>query len=467
MGDLSGKLHKGEANTARRPSNSFENTESRLAVCGNKGITLVEIIVSMLILAIIIVPLLSSFVTAGRANLAVRNNTFARTVGENVLESTKLLGVEGTAMEFYKDVDGEGAEAFIMAAECSGFGEIVPEGGHESVIINNGVKKFSPQASGKYEYMITGVKQGTGIYDVKLRLDKSAYPNDYQYADLSAFTSDKTALVNPALRNSDYDYKALQYFKQLHEKYIYSKYVAIREQIEAENGEKWERYYEELDKYNEEISKGHEAVKPALPATKPVPDREEPMPDEYIKNNIKKTLDISIEEKTEDGETFFVVNSTMTYECDNTEKQFAASGDKIVKTYSGFCNNQRYSDIDSLLVLYAPFSGVDTLNLETVNIEKNTLKDMDVYIIVQSDGGESFSGPALKVNVDTAATGSIKLYSQASLDVTPATIASEKKIIHDVADSDDTIYNIDVEVYESGGTFSRRITSIQSTLVNR
>ena len=174
-----------------------------------------------------------------------------------------------------------------------------------------------------------------------------------------------------------------------------------------------------------------------------------------------------IEEKTEDGETFFVVNSTMTYECDNTEKQFAASGDKIVKTYSGFCNNQRYSDIDSLLVLYAPFSGVDTLNLETVNIEKNTLKDMDVYIIVQSDGGESFSGPALKVNVDTAATGSIKLYSQASLDVTPATIASEKKIIHDVADSDDTIYNIDVEVYESGGTFSRRITSIQSTLVNR
>ncbi len=455
-------------NKERQPRQSANSRAFRaewLDESRNKGITLVEIIVSMLILAIIIVPLLSSFVTAGKANLAVKNNSFARTVGESVIESVKLLGIEGTALEFYKDT--ESAETFIMAAECSGFGEIVPVGGHESVVTNNGIKKFSPQASGIYEYMITGVKQGTGTYDVKLKLDKNAYPNDYQYADLSAFASDKTALVNPALRNSDYDYKALQYFKQLHERYLYSKYVTIRDQIEAENGEKWEQYYEELDRYNEEISQGHEAVKPELPQTKPIPDREEALPDEYIKNNIKKTLDISIKEKVEGGNTIYIVDSTMTYECDNTLRQFAATNDVIVKTYSGYCSDQGYADIESLLVMYAPFSGIDTLNLETVNIKKETLRDIDVYIIVQSDRDVSASGSALNVNVDTAATGSINLYSQASLDVTPATISSERKLIHDVADSADTIYNIDVEVYEAGGTFSSLITSIKSTLVNR
>lgn len=431
----------------------------------NRGITLVEIIVSMLILAIIIVPLLSSFVTASKTNLVVRDNSYARTVGESVIESVKLLGVEGTALEFYKDAGDTG---FLMAPNCSGFGETVPDGGHGSVITQDGLKKFSPQASGKYEYSITGIKQGSSTYDVKLRLDNTIYPNEYQYADLSAFASGSTALINPALQNSDYDYRALQYFKQLHERYQYSKYVVERDKIEAENGKKWEEYYEALDAYNEEIAKGNEdAVMPSRPVNQPVPAQDELLSDALIKNHISKTLDISIEEKTDAYGTEYVLNSTMTYECDNTSRQYAASGDKITKIYSGYCTEQRYSDISSLLVLYSPFSGAGSLNLETVNIKKDTPKDMDVYIIVQSGSDTVFDGPALKVNVDTGIPDKIRLYSQAALDVTPATIANEKKLIHTTDTADDTIYNIDVEVYEGGGTYSRLVTTINSTLINR
>ncbi|MCI8308099.1 MAG: prepilin-type N-terminal cleavage/methylation domain-containing protein [Lachnospiraceae bacterium] len=434
---------------------------------GNKGITLVEIVVSMLILAIIIVPLLSAFVAAGKANHTVRSNSYARIAGESIVESVKILGVEGTALEFYKDIDEEGGDAFLMAAECSGFGENIPEGGHPSVVETDGIHAFFAQDSGQYEYRITGIRQGTGVYDAILKIQRATYLNDYQYADLSAFASDKTALINPALQNSDYDYRALQYFKQLNEKHLYAKYVEQREIIESENGKKWSQYYEALDKYNEEIEKGNEAVKPALPDTKPIPEKEPPLADEYIKSNIRKTLDITIDEKMEDGENHFIINSTMTYECDNTSRQFAAAEDTIVKKYSGYCNNQKYADIRSLLVLYSPFAGVDALNLETVNIEKNTAGEIDAYIIVQSDSDEDFSGSALNVNVTTPAIDKIKLFSQARLAVTPATITHEQKLIHNMDGSDDTLYNIDVEVYEDGGTFGKLITSIKSTFVDR
>lgn len=429
----------------------------------NRGMTLVEIIVCMLILMIIIVPLLSSFVTANKANLVVKDSSYARTVGESVLESVKLLGVEGTALEFYK---AEGDSEFLIAPNYTGFSETVPAGGHSSVITHDGVKEFSPQASGKYEYNITGIRQGSSAYDVKLKLDSTVYPNDYTYADLSAFASGSTALVNPTLQNSDYDYKALQYFKQMHERYQYAKYVLKRNEIESENGKKWEEYYEALDLYNEEIAKGHEAVMPSRPVNEPVPAQDPLLSDAVIRNNIRKILDISIEEKTDAYGTEYVIHSTMTYTCDNASRQYAATEDKITKTYSGYCNNQRYTDISSLLVLYSPFSGVGSLNLETVNITKTTSKDIDAYIIVQSDSDAALAGPALKVNV-TGAVGNIRLYSQAALDVTPATIEKHEHTLISDAGPDDTIYNVDVEVYEGGGTYGRLVTTINSTLVNR
>lgn len=429
----------------------------------NRGITLVEIIVSILILAIIIVPLLASFVTAGKTNLAVKDNSYARAVGESVIETVKHLGVEGTALEFYKDA-GDGT--FLMASSCSGFAETVPDGGHASVMIGEGIKKFLPQDSGRYEYTITGIRQGSSTYDVKLKLDNTVYPNDYQYADLSAFTSERTALINPAVRNSDYDYKAFQYFKQMHERYQYNKYVAERDKIEAENGKKWEAYYEALDIYNEEIAKGHEAVMPTPPENNPSPVQDTLLPDEFIRKDIEKTIDISIEEKAGEDGPEYVVNSTMTYTCDNASRQYASSEDILSKTYSGYCTDQKYADISSLLVLYSPFSGLDSLNRETININKDTAGDMDIYIIVQSDSGTDMDSSSLNVNVTTGAIDKIRLYSQAALNVTPANIHHERKIIDNVAGSHDTLYNIDVEVYEGGGTFGRLITTLKSTFVN-
>ena len=67
----------------------------------NKGITLIEIIVSLLVLMIIMVPLLSGFVTSIQANRTAKANAYAKNVAEGVMEGVKKLGIKKTAEQFY------------------------------------------------------------------------------------------------------------------------------------------------------------------------------------------------------------------------------------------------------------------------------------------------------------------------------------------------------------------------------
>ena len=197
----------------------------------NKGVTLVEVIVSLLILSIIIVPLLSGFVTAGQVNRATKEQINAKAIGESVIESTKLLGIEGTAMEFHKDIS-EG-DSFMFATDYESADEVIAEGGHPSVVEIEGTKRFSRQNSGRYEYLIKGVKYGVSTYDVVLELDNSAYMNAANvYADVSAYNSDTSAIINPVVSGSEYDYRAFRYFKNMHDRYTYSQYIIDRGKVE-------------------------------------------------------------------------------------------------------------------------------------------------------------------------------------------------------------------------------------------
>lgn len=433
----------------------------------NKGVTLVEVIVSLLILSIIIVPLLSGFVTAGNANRATKEQIHAKTIGESVVESAKLLGVEGTAMEFYKNVSpGNG---FVFASDYDNYEEKISEGGHPSIVEIEGVKKFSRQHSGRYEYIIKGVKYGTSTYDVVLELDNTAYKNAenaYVYADLSAYNSETSAIINPVLSGSDYDYRAFQYFKNLHDGYTYSKYADEREKVEERNALLWEKYYDELEKYNDSLAAGMPAQKPDEPVTEPIPVRPPLLSDEYIKRNIKKTVDISINEKQGLSGKEYIVNSTITYECDNSDRQYAQNGDVITKTYSGYCNNKQYNQIESLVLIYSPFVSAEELNREYIRIKKDTSEYMDVYIVVQTSEEADYSKSKLNVKVDTSDIDKIKLFSQAQLATTPGNISCEQNLINYVS-LGDSLYNVTAKVYRGGGTFKQCITTIDSTLVDK
>lgn len=444
----------------------------------NKGISLIEVIVSMLILMIIVVPLLSGFATARKSNETAKANTYARAVGESVVESVKLLGLEGTAKEFYKTA---GTDDFIMAASYSGFNEVLPldESGNTmpaSVIVDaNGVKRFSPRSTGEYEYKITGVKQGVDTYDVKLKISNTAYSgsgsiNSYLYADMSAFNATTTAVINPVLATSTYEYKALQYFKTMHERYKYSVYAAGRDEIDMRNADKLAEYYWKYEEYE----KGN-ASEPPFPILEPVPTQEPTVGEDVVVQDITKTLTVDLKKESVVEGSEYTLNSSMVFYCDNSADEntgtrlYAAAGNVLSKTYSGYCSSQRYDNLETLLILYTPFSSIDTLNRETIVIDKKTPGPLDIYLVIQADENASFAGKErinIDVSDDSVDVDNINVYCQAK--VNTADLSEEQcheYIISDMSAGDDTLYNIDVEVYRAGTT--DLVQTVKSTFVNK
>lgn len=84
----------------------------------NSGFSLVELLIAVTILAIIVTPLLHSFLTSIRTNAKARNTMHATAIAEDVMEEFEAYGIDGMR-EIYKnagyteqldaDVDGDGA----------------------------------------------------------------------------------------------------------------------------------------------------------------------------------------------------------------------------------------------------------------------------------------------------------------------------------------------------------------------
>ena len=117
----------------------------------NSGITMIEVLITVAILAIVVVPCLSSFVVAQRGNVLARQTADAYTQASNLMETLKGVKqpVEEQPVEEQPGGDGEGEislspwqEAVLAAmAELNGTTKVVtafaqaPEG-QEYVIVS-------------------------------------------------------------------------------------------------------------------------------------------------------------------------------------------------------------------------------------------------------------------------------------------------------------------------------------------
>ena len=75
----------------------------------NRGTSLVELIVALLILMIVTVSLLQMFTSASRVNTVNARNVSADAVAENVMEAVKTFGIKNSAIEIWKYNTGENA----------------------------------------------------------------------------------------------------------------------------------------------------------------------------------------------------------------------------------------------------------------------------------------------------------------------------------------------------------------------
>ena len=71
----------------------------------NRGMTLVELLVAIVLLAIVVVPLLHTFVSSARANQKARERLRLTTAAQDIMEGLKADSIEELAYQFnYPDV---------------------------------------------------------------------------------------------------------------------------------------------------------------------------------------------------------------------------------------------------------------------------------------------------------------------------------------------------------------------------
>lgn len=151
---------------------------NRFCRADNRGVSFVEVIVSMLILAIAVIPLLGCFMMSLKVNAKSRQAMSATIVAQNVMECVKEYAKSDVKIE-----DGSGIEKYL------------PDTYAES---------FSPTSTYGL-FTLSNVREGVNDYYVEIKYDQSAFQasdksgiNDQEIPDLTTLDADSTVVVCPS-----------------------------------------------------------------------------------------------------------------------------------------------------------------------------------------------------------------------------------------------------------------------------
>lgn len=139
----------------------------------NKGFTLVEVLVAILILAIIVVPLLSAFVMSAKTNAKARQTLRATTLAQNVMEELKAYSLETSAGHH----NGTETGNFVVAAATQKYETVrYADGVHKVVTAvkdaSTGEVTVTGREEEQYDFVLRGVKQENAEFDVEISVRK-------------------------------------------------------------------------------------------------------------------------------------------------------------------------------------------------------------------------------------------------------------------------------------------------------
>ena len=150
----------------------------------NEGFSLVELLIAIVILAIIVVPLLHSFVTSARTNAKARNTMRATAIAEDVMENFEAYSL-GELEKSYK------AQGFTV------------QGSDGTGVDADGDGTIDPGTAGEWLFSGSLAEDSvtSGQYDVVIRLNPSGYHqtdlkgiNDKQLVDLQNLSGTTNAV---------------------------------------------------------------------------------------------------------------------------------------------------------------------------------------------------------------------------------------------------------------------------------
>lgn len=182
----------------------------------DRGISLVEIIISILILMIVFVPLINSMLTANKVNSAASKEFYAAQAADNVMTEICYLGYN------------------TVIALCRDDSQLT---GAENYSYSNGKYHYSNTPGGTY-------REGTGSFLVSFTVTKEGYDaqtgtyndgsvNSYTFADTADFALPTTAQIIPGEDTSDHLDDAYSYFAGRYQQHQQSVLTGKLEELEA------------------------------------------------------------------------------------------------------------------------------------------------------------------------------------------------------------------------------------------
>ncbi len=336
----------------------------------NRGSTLVEIIVSVLIIAIVFVPLLMGMSAALKANGKAEQALNSENAAVNCMEVVKALGKKG--VEALAPTEGAavtGTPAPLTPVPATAFGS-------SAKIVR---KTETDDEGNTYEYFeISDLQEGLETYSAKVRFSDGNY-----HYDGPTPTDGATPTPTPELFN---DYKYISFSN------LSGKGTQMLKFLADEDSARITGFRSLSGK-----ATGTEMVDPSWT----IPD--------IIKT---KEIILTIDKDAEDNYSITSKNNYVLYNHQGGHFQFTASGETYDATDESPRTLQcKYGKPDTLVIYYSPISCVktaadsfdhsgDKLVKNKIKIKKNTEVDnLRIYIIVTDENMENGSTKTNYVDV--------------------------------------------------------------------
>lgn len=406
----------------------------------NKGFTLVETIVSMLILAIIVLPILRTFVVSSVTNNKTKTKQISGEMASTIMESVKALGVKNTTftingLKNFSLVDNSYITNDTNMYELS-YNELTNRYSKIENISNlssrknaDGSLEFVPNASGKYYYAIDSIKKDNRIFDIVIEFDASKYQgnslvgdskveqNNYKLPNLTELNNDTTAILTP----SSYDDRAIDYYYELYKDYEFDKWLKACE-VAYQNGTQTPEY---------ELSKTKDDIKSKITKTHIVDIQS-------VSGGISVGCDLVY---TFDNDGGIV--------CDVDDEN---ASELTTREYKNVVSKKTYATLENVYLFFTQYNTSD-YKKDVIKINNKTgeksVTDANVFIAVQTV--DYITPVNVAVDITQAIDKQIKLFSNKQiLDSTGKSysLSEYNKVLYDTNEATDRIYDVYIYVYE-------------------
>lgn len=188
----------------------------------NSGFSLVEVLVSLAIIGIIVVPLIGNFIASQNVNRSLRMKQAATALAQSTMETMKNMNMKDTAVSFNI---GSGfslsgySHGDVLELKQNGSNYVQLDKSYAGVTKNDNIATaykdtttgntiYNPKSTGQYMYAIHDVVDGVNKFDVLVKFDSDMYNsytnssgnvvdgyNSQSLSSIAGLDSNRTALI--------------------------------------------------------------------------------------------------------------------------------------------------------------------------------------------------------------------------------------------------------------------------------